>query len=232
MKKVSMLLLIAALVCTTACGAGDVTTGASGTTDGSTPSTMASSTAPTQSTTTIPTDSTTASSSATIPTETDALIPELPSTTQSTVPTVEETVPTYGIPAPTESTTPDKVNDTFAFDAKLSGTNVIAFGHAFSMEVTTTNISGKDFSYVGSSRIVGATVYLSTEVDGRTVTMQPEGVIMPKNIDRRVIANGEVITMEWTFSDYIDVVPGTYDLHFSFQGYKGVLEDFLTIENP
>ncbi len=229
MKKTRiLLLLIAAIVCTSACTAGDTaTTESTLSTAGSTAASQ-NTTIPTDTTATIPTDST-----ASIPTESTSATVESTIPTEIQIPTVEETTPTYGMPAPTESTAaPEKVNDTFAFDAKLSGTNEIPLGQIFSIEVTTTNISGKDYNYIGSSKIVGATVYLSLEVDGQVVTIQPDSIIIPKNIDHRIIASGEVITFNWTFSDYTDVVPGTYDLHFSFQGYKGILEDFVTIDQP
>ncbi len=209
MKKCMLLLLAAGMVLTTGC-APEITP------TGGTHSTLPSQTASETTVSTAPTQESTVS---TVPTQ------------ESTIPTVEDTEPTYGMPAPSEDSMQPPVleNNVFAFDARLYGLNRIEKGKTFGMEVTTTNISGRDFPYVGSGKIIGASVYLSREVEGRVYTFQPDGIMLPRNLERKVIADGEVITMEWTFSDYEGVVTGTYDLHFSFQGYTGVIENFLTI---
>ncbi len=220
MKKFGILLLATAVILSVcACAAKEETT------EPSTSAPTVSTPVATESTGQIPdaTFSTDSTAATTIP---STQAPEVTIPEESTAPTVAETVP-----APTEPTQPPVMeNDTFGFTAVLSGDQVVEMGNGFRIEVTTTNISGANVTYQGSSVIVGASITLTLEVDGQTITLMPDPVIQPRDLSQKIIAPGETITRTWSFSDFVGAVEGTYDLHFNFMGYQGMIEDFVTLQ--
>ena len=118
--------------------------------------------------------------------------------------------------------------DNFSFSARVMS-NELKSGMPFKIEITTENISGEDYLYRGSSRIVGALPYLVGEVDGEKITVLPTAVPITNDYRETAIKAGEKIVFTWEFGEYEVVPSGEYDLHLEFEGEKQVIEDFIRV---
>ena len=118
----------------------------------------------------------------------------------------------------------------FKFEAKLQDITEVTLGDAFVIKVITTNVSGKDYEYLGSSTIVGAIIYLSSKIDGDEIIFRPQDIPVTKDLRHMTIKNGEKIKREWTFESFDGVKEGTYDLNFEFEGVTHKIEDFVVIK--
>ena len=119
--------------------------------------------------------------------------------------------------------------DNFTFSAYVSSGDVKS-GEPFEITVTTENSSGAEYLYRGSSRIVGAIVYLVSDADGKETVVNPTAVPITNDYRETVIEAGEKIVFTWTFGEYTTVPSGEYDLHFEFEGEKQVIPSFVTVK--
>ncbi len=118
----------------------------------------------------------------------------------------------------------------FKFEANLQDITEVTMGEPFVIKVTTTNVSGKDYEYLGSSTIVGAIIYLSSKIDGKEIIFRPRDIPVTKDLRHITIKNGEKIKREWTFESFDGIKEGTYDLNFEFEGKTYKIEDFVVIK--
>lgn len=119
------------------------------------------------------------------------------------------------------------VGEKFTFTAVVLGINEVTTTDTFDVLVTTTNTSGEDFHYEGSSIVIGAIIYLKNS-DGHII--RPLDVPVTKDYRQMVFKNDDTITRTWTFVLSEDDDCGSYDLYFEFFDDCEKLENFINIK--
>lgn len=112
----------------------------------------------------------------------------------------------------------------FDFEA-IVNKNHIYTNNSFNILIKTINCSNRDFSYEGSSTIVGATIYLKNK-QGNII--RPNDIPVTNDFQKNIIKANSTIERVWTF-DKIEE-PGRYDLYISFYDYVKIVYNFIFIE--
>ena len=107
--------------------------------------------------------------------------------------------------------------------------NTVLTGESFTVTVMTKNI-GRDFSYDGSSTVIGAeaSIYIDTEGGRHYLDAMP--IAVTDDFAHVTIKKGDIITHQWTFLTDDDTPLGTYTLKLSFHGTVKFFESFITVK--
>ena len=114
----------------------------------------------------------------------------------------------------------------FKFETSIVNDLKIKLNEPFSIYVKTTNISGADYQYEGSSTIVGAIIYLKK---GNTI-IRPQDIPVTKDFRKMTFKNNDSIERTWNFKYDLITEPGCYDLYIEFFDQKEIIKDYLCIE--
>lgn len=98
---------------------------------------------------------------------------------------------------------------------------------SFDILVTTTNSSGTDYHYEGSSTIIGAIIYL---INDKGDIIRPLDVPVTKDFCKMVFKNGDTIERNWSFILDGNDSSGWYHLNFEYFDCKETITNFIYIK--
>jgi hypothetical protein len=113
----------------------------------------------------------------------------------------------------------------FKFETKIVNDLEVKLNEPFSIYVKTTNISGKDFNYEGSSTIVGATIYLKK---GSTI-IRPQDVPVTKDFRKMTFKKNDSIEKIWNFEYDLIKEKGCYDLYIEFFDQQEIFKNYICL---
>ena len=114
----------------------------------------------------------------------------------------------------------------FKFETKIVNDLDVKLNEPFSIYVKTTNISGSDFNYEGSSTIVGATIYLKK---GSTI-IRPNDIPVTKDFRKMIFKKNDSIERIWDFEYDLIKEKGCYDLYIEFFEETEVIKNYICVE--
>lgn len=113
----------------------------------------------------------------------------------------------------------------FKFETNIVNDLEVKMNVPFSIYVKTTNISGKDFNYEGSSTIVGATIYLKK---GSTI-IRPQDVPVTKDFRKMTFKKNDSIEKIWNFEYDLIKEKGCYDLYIEFFDQQEIFKNYICL---
>ncbi len=114
----------------------------------------------------------------------------------------------------------------FKFETKIVNDIEVKLNEPFSIYVKTTNISGNDFNYEGSSTIVGATIYLKK---GSNI-IRPNDIPVTKDFRKMIFKKNDSIERIWDFEYDLIKEKGCYDLYIEFFEETKVIKNYVCVE--
>lgn len=116
-------------------------------------------------------------------------------------------------------------NKMFKFETKIVNDSEIKLNEPFSIYVKTTNISGKDYNYEGSSTVVGAVIYLKK---GNTI-IRPQDIPVTKDFRKMTFKRSDTIERIWNFEYDLIKESGCYDLYIEFFEQTEIIKNYICI---
>lgn len=116
-------------------------------------------------------------------------------------------------------------NKMFKFETKIVNDSEIKLNEPFSIYVKTTNISGKDYNYEGSSTVVGAVIYLKK---GNTI-IRPQDIPVTKDFRKMTFKRNDTIERIWNFEYDLIKESGCYDLYIEFFEQTEIIKNYICI---
>lgn len=117
-------------------------------------------------------------------------------------------------------------NKMFKFETKIVNCLELKLNEPFSIYVKTTNVSGKDYNYEGSSTVVGAIIYLKKG----NIIIRPQDIPVTKDFRKMIFKKNESIERTWNFEYDLIKETGCYDLYIEFFEEKEIIKNFICIK--
>ena len=117
-------------------------------------------------------------------------------------------------------------NEMFKFETKIVNDLEVKLNEPFSIYVKTTNISGNDFNYEGSSTIVGATIYLKK---GSNI-IRPNDIPVTKDFRKMIFKKNDSIERIWDFEYDLIKEKGCSDLYIEFFEETKVIKNYVCVK--